>query len=1266
MKVIQDYSHQARARTTHWKPYILRGAYFCAALLSLPPTTLATPLDISPNPLFVTAGVPPNIFVTLDTSSSMHAAHTPDGTDSLHNTKRYKSAYFNPMYYNPAVQYTAPLKYDGSAASTSFDLAWINGFDPTRGSLNLRTSYRVTRSYDPDSSSQTLATETNPFSSSSTVETPFSFVCTVTFNQRSGDDRIEVSSCSGGTSNIFTTANLNASGTTAITVSGSDCSGTNPSNRNATYNATRDSDTRVNVGNPWTNDCNNKPNVTLSWTKTTTGATVNPAYYYLFYAQAGAAQPGTCDGTRTDDDCYIAIKVGTAQDIYQYSETVDGVTTTRAATEAEKEQNFANWYSFYRTRTLSLISSADIAFWDVSDQARIAWQNLNTCSTFTGSDCPGRSGTNYDNRIRKFSGTHRDNFFKWLFDINSVSGTPLRIAAQRVGEYIKSPPSATNDPFAENPQSSAGTLHSCRKNFHILMTDGEWNTSGESGLTAVGNLDGTLPNPYNDNRSDSLADVIYKYWATDLRTLTNNVRANIVDISGDDTARYNNPRNNPATWQHLVTFTMGLGLTEQLTDPAWAGDTYAGGYSRLLTGTDKWTDLPSDTTRRVYDLWHGAINSRGQFFSVEDPAAMTAAFKTILAQIDAKNPAAAALTANSTRIETGSMVYQAKFNTTDWSGELSALPVDSNGQVGAVVWQASQRFPNHDARNIYSWNDTSNSGIVFKDSCSVLSSSQQLALDTNALGVDDDRCLDRMNWLRGQVISGFRARPHTVLGDIVNSDPAYVQKIEDKGYSSLSGTEGSSYLTFITSQSNRIPMVYVGANDGMMHAIRANLPSETITSTIGAEMFAYIPAGVYQNLSRLTNSAYTHQFFVDGSPTVGDAYLSGWKTVLVGGLNAGGRTIYALDVTNPAAFNASKVLWEFSHTDLGYTYSQPQIGRLRNGVWAAVFGSGYNSPTERAYLFIVNLATGALVRDPIPAGTSCTSNCSNGLSTPVLHDSNGDKVVDTVYAGDLQGHLWKFDLSDSDPQQWGVAFSGEPLFTAVNDASEKQAITTQPSVRGHPDGGVMVYFGTGQYLTSTDVSTTSTQSFYGLRDNGIAISGRDELQVQTFSNTGIIAGLGVRTTSDNEVEWLDGNGNPYMKGWYIDFGTRERVISPPYNVYDRIGFNTMIPSSDPCVSGGDGWIMQLDAVTGKRAAKSFGFNGDGVFDDEDKLGDETVSAVKSPVDITDTPVLQETGTETSYLVFTGTSGGTGTLETYCPTCTTPPGTVQRVYWMQIQ
>ncbi len=255
-------------------------------------------------------------------------------------------------------------------------------------------------------------------------------------------------------------------------------------------------------------------------------------------------------------------------------------------------------------------------------------------------------------------------------------------------------------------------------------------------------------------------------------------------------------------------------------------------------------------------------------------------------------------------------------------------------------------------------------------------------------------------------------------------------------------------------------MLYVGANDGMLHALKI---ASSGTSVV--EEFAFIPMEVYPKLVDLTMPGYSHQYYVDGSPVVGDAYIddvwntsSGaeWRTVLIGTTAAGGKSIFALDITDPENFDSGDVMWEFIDADLGYTLGEPVIARMANGKWGVIFGSGYNSASGLAYLYIVDAETGTLIKK-----IATNSDTANGLSSPAVLVNN-ERVVTTVYAGDLKGHLWKFDLSDKLTNKWVIDDNdngSNPIFTARYGTTQVQPITSSLEISRHPNGGYMIFLG---------------------------------------------------------------------------------------------------------------------------------------------------------------------------------------------------------------
>ncbi len=470
----------------------------------------------------------------------------------------------------------------------------------------------------------------------------------------------------------------------------------------------------------------------------------------------------------------------------------------------------------------------------------------------------------------------------------------------------------------------------------------------------------------------------------------------------------------------------------------------------------------------------------------------------------------------------------------------------------------------------------------------------------------------RVQWLRGNSANesatcggctpSFRSRPTSKLGDIIHSAPSYVAAPASSYPDSM---ESNPYSTFAAAQANRTPMIYVGSNDGMLHAF--------IAST-GREALAYVPTPVYKNLSALTAQSLSsvagepapHHYQVDGSPTISDVYYGGsWHTLLAGGLSGGGQGVYALDVTNPSNFNqanaASIVRWEFSDVDdadMGYVFSQPLLVKTNNGRWSVIVGNGYNnseddglaSSSGHAVLFVLDAETGA-VRAKIDTGSG-SAGTPNGLSGPIAVDTTGDGVADVVYAGDLLGNLWKFDLSSSAPGAWNVALGGTPLFSTPG-----QPITVRPDVTKFTQAGYVVTFGTGRYIDTGDTGSTEGQSFYGIRDIGSAVGGLSNLVRQNIvSNSATGADGNTYRLSTHAVgpATIDSplagdnaiSASSYQsskKGWYIDLpASGERVVSDASIRAGRVVFNTLIPNTDPCGFGGTGWVMEVDVMTGNR------------------------------------------------------------------------------------
>ena len=610
----------------------------------------------------------------------------------------------------------------------------------------------------------------------------------------------------------------------------------------------------------------------------------------------------------------------------------------------------------------------------------------------------------------------------------------------------------------------------------------------------------------------------------------------------------------------------------------------------------------------------------------------------------------------------------------DWDGGTVSLSVTTVSPTARSILTFNKGVAATNPRGIlFAWPSNPASPLSTE-----LSPAQIAALD-----LADGKGKLRLDYLRGDATNeglssnNFRRRPTTKLGDIINSNPNFVGPPS-------AGYPDATYRAFVAANASRKPMLYVGANDGMLHGFDAGL-----TGTPGAELLAYVPSPVYRNLAKLTSRTYSHEYFVDGSPVVEDAYVgSTWKSVLVAGLNRGGQGIYALDVTDPTAFagnTGSLVMWEFTDADdpdLGYTFGTPLIRKMSNGKWAAIVSGGYNnsqstaedvaevpcasgdgtagtpylpagcstSLTGKGYIFIIYLDGPTGTNGKWQLGTdyfkvsSSTGDAGtpNGLATPLAGDTNGDGAVDLIYAGDLRGGVWRFDVSGA-ASTWMDAGRRLNLFNAVGPSGQIQSITSGVEAVLHPSGdGIIVSFGTGKYLEKTDISALpyQTQTIYGIWDRGNStVSGRSALMKQllqpglTAPNGPIVTntdGSVSRITTKHQPNYNIGPPRPLTgvhaqwdgslsladklnaistddkdtiihRGWYLDLFngatpdpvSGERVIFAPFVKNGVVFYSSLWPISDTCLGSTAGDNITLMITTGARPdASVFDLTGD--------------------------------------------------------------------------
>lgn len=896
-------------------------------------------------------------------------------------------------------------------------------------------------------------------------------------------------------------------------------------------------------------------------------------------------------------------------------------------TVADEQQNFANWFSYYRSRVLAAKAGASIAFAELGDKYRIGFTTINN---------PGSAGKTVATPISGgFSGSARTAWFSTLLNTPiPAQGTPLRSALVWAGDYYSAKKSVGGSTY--DPWLPAGEAE-CRQSFTIMTTDGYWSSEtvsvpskdgSDGSLTIPNDLGGTATGykavaPYADSVSTvTMGDIANYYWKTDLRPLV----ANKVSSKTD-----------PAYWQHMATFTLSFGVQgtlkqrDDLSGCVEAGD------------CPVWPDPAAGDPQKIDDLWHAAVNGHGKFVAAQNPDEFKKGLVESLRSINQITASAASLSGNSTSVTAGSTVFQGTYVAKIWTGDLVAWSLnETDGSVQSPAkWSAAEKMPSHGSRNIFT--RVGGVGKAFVDSDSAVVGALGAASPTEGANL--------VNYIRGdqskESSTGFRVRD-SVLGDIVNSSPAFVGVPLNKVYDRTSVPGHADYTGFRSDNAKRHPIVYVGANDGMLHAFDAKT---------GTELFAYVPQTVLPKLKNLAKQDYEHQFFVDGSVVAEDVYIGGkWRTIVICALGLGGDAIFALDVTDPVTVDAdgnvtsvkfdpaTDVLWELSGGDFGNFTSIPIAVPMNDGKWAVAVGNGYNGSSGKGFLYVINAADGSVI-----AKLATNGNLDNGLAGAGGWDDNRDGIADLLYAGDLYGEMWKFDVSSASPADW-AATATDPIFVAVDpaDATKPQPITAPPIIGAHPDTGERwVFFGTGKFIADADRSDTSIQTWYGLRDVNPKISGRTEL-VERVITKEIVEEKGIARVLSDVVagDLVDSTGTYVKQGWYIDLlvggksGVKkgERMLTRNTLLKDVLLGETLTPNNTACGDLGDGWLLVVNPWLGGRPTDDFfDTNVDGTVDTDDHVDSKTKTASGWKLGNGGIPYMQHCG------------------DGYCMTTTAPKG-----------
>jgi type IV pilus assembly protein PilY1 len=1046
----------------------------------------------------------------------------------------------------------------------------------------------------------------------------------------------------------------------------------------------------------------------------------------------------------------------------RYDIVNDGRTFSRAATRTdcagatcsftEESQNFANWYSYYRTRMLMMKSATTLAFAQLDGRYRIGFDNI--CQA---------TGTTVDNPLAQFEGAARTSWWNSLVGATPSCATPLRAETAKIGRYYARKLNTTQaDPME----------YSCQQNYMLLVTDGYWNESESTAMIGVTGADianqdnstTTAPRPFYDGAQSSttcptvgvsrgsnesscrtLADIAFHYYSTDLRTsaLGNDINTSLSrDVSKNNVLTTADDKN---TAQHMNFFAMGLGIEGKLAYRSDYQTALLGDYAEIVAGTKNWPAVANLDPTGVDDLWHATVNGRGKYFSARNVPNVIAGLREALNKIGARvGSAAAAATSNLEPVPGDNYAYIASYQTQDWVGDLQARTIDlttlavspetnctaAGVQTTISGTAGSTSITVSDATDLEVGASVSGTGIAtgavvsamsgltltlsaantatvsgtgtFKHGCqwsaqakldALTWSARRIYVKPSSAATGDplraftyanlsgterayfnpgpDTCVGFLNptpttnlsqycplggvttvsemtasnlvdFLRGNRAleqdgevshaQVWRKRAH-VLGDIVNTQPIFV-KAPRASYTD------TGYSTFRSNNANRKQVVFITAQDGMLHAFNAYAGSVTVNGTPvgpGEEMWAFIPTEAMSNMKGLADVNYSHRFLVDGPISVGDVDFGGgdWHTILVGGMGAGGNTYFALDITDPTD---PKYLWEFSHANLGKTYSNAVITKLPSGDWAVLFSSGYNNTAGggdgMGHLFGLNPRTGALMTGfPISNGSGASGNPSNlGRIAAWADRPSINNTTRFVYVGDTNGDLWRFDMNPS-----ADGHSGTQVFKLAHleRSGVVQPITTKPEITllkgdsGQQDIRLLMV-GTGKYLEVADLTDTSVQAVYAMKDTmGSANKGGSVQETwapltdtlpsdatkktfyrRVFINTDtdgdpitsidsfgvtqtyrmICAGVGSTVTGTgalpnktyacNHIDPVTIDYSTYG-GWYAELPeSGERINVDPRIAQGTLIFGSNIPGADSCTVGGTSWLNYVNATTG--------------------------------------------------------------------------------------
>lgn len=862
-------------------------------------------------------------------------------------------------------------------------------------------------------------------------------------------------------------------------------------------------------------------------------------------------------------------------------------------TQAEEQQNFANWFVYYRSRLNLAKAVLGETLGRLKNQVRLGYGRL--YQPARSLDGVGNFSTIVSG-VRDFDVARKKEFLDWVYGLRYAGATPLGRAMQDVGTYYevsdsRGPWGATPGTASDEPQAS------CRAAYHLLITDGSWTPNS---AVQVGNVDGKdgpeikLANgkvwkysaqaPYKDNNLNFLGDVAMHFWNRDLRP----------DLSNHVPVR----PGNEASWQSMSNFIVGLGVKGKL-DPSKD-------LPALARGDKTWS------MDKIDDLWHAALNSRGAYFDASNPQALLDSMRQILSSVAAVDRNQAGVVVTSREQVTGNRKYLATYRAGDWSGDLRAYALDA---PGGLVWSGEQRLPPWQSRRIFIRDEDQPTPQAVPFEWGSLSQPLQTALGTGA-----DTAL--VHYLRGdrsrEGEEGWRARSG-LLGDFIHSTPVVASASAEADLSKLPGI-GASYDAYVKEiKGKRDRVIYVGGNGGMLHVFRDTAGADGTPA--GREIYAYIPRAVAEQLALLKDVDYAgdrHRFFVDGPLQESDVHVpppgggdAAWRSYLFGSTGAGPAAVFALDVTDPATLGAASARWEIraaTEPRLGHVLTPVVTGRLPNGKWVALFGNGYGSAGQKSHLFVVEVASGTVQTVALPDDGATAF----GLGGVALRKDDKGQIVG-VYAGDQSGRLWRLDYSATASGHFTVALGGKPLFQALTG----QPIVQAPLIQAK-GSRTFVVVGTGQLITDADVKDTTVQAVYVVEDRS-AETLPHPLAPGHLAEWTLAAVLPASPGDKTLFSLTPKSGEPQanVRGWRIDLTgvgvpAGLRVLQPLQALQDQFLVGAEAPPAaqvetkgDPCSDAVEGQgVNLLLSISASPVPKTpvLDTNSDGVVDSRDTAG----------------------------------------------------------------